>query len=74
MMAATAKTLLVIILTILISSCASFPQWSEQPQDCSRWDEGLKKDVYSAVKNIVKEYICVEYPEVVKLPSYIQLL
>ena len=75
MMAATAKTLLVIILTILISSCASFPQWSEQPQDCSRWDEGLKKDVYSAVKKqLSRKYICVEYPEVVKLPSYIQLL
>tara|TARA_E500000318_G_scaffold69416_1_gene64272 strand:+ start:152 stop:1048 length:897 start_codon:yes stop_codon:yes gene_type:complete len=74
-MAATAKTLLVIILTILISSCASFPQWSEQPQDCSRWDEGLKKDVYSAVKKqLSRKYICVEYPEVVKLPSYIQLL
>lgn len=75
MMAATAKTLLVIILTILISSCASFPQWSEQPQDCSRWDEGIKKDVYSAVKKqLSRKYICVEYPEVVKLPSYIQLL
>ena len=75
MMAATAKTLLVITLTILISSCASFPQWSEQPQDCSRWDEGLKKDVYSAVKKqLSRKYICVEYPEVVKLPSYIQLL
>ena len=75
MMAATAKTLLVIILTILISSCASFPQWSEQPQDCSRWDEGLKKDVYSAVKKqLSRKYICVEYPEVVKFPSYIQLL
>ena len=75
MMAATAKTLLIIILTILISSCASFPQWSEQPQDCSRWDEGLKKDVYSAVKKqLSRKYICVEYPEVVKLPSYIQLL
>jgi len=75
MMAATAKTVLVIILTILISSCASFPQWSEQPQDCSRWDEGIKKDVYSAVKKqLSRKYICVEYPEVVKLPSYIQLL
>ena len=75
MMAATAKTVLVIILTTLISSCASFPQWSEQPQDCSRWDEGIKKDVYSAVKKqLSRKYICVEYPEVVKLPSYIQLL
>ena len=46
----------------------SFPQWSDKPQDCSRWDEGIKKDVYSAVKKqLSRKYICVEYPEVVKL-------
>ena len=60
---------------IALSGCASFPQWSDKPQDCSRWDEGLKKDVYSAVKKqLSRKYICVENPTVVKLPAYIELL
>ena len=59
----------------ILSGCASFPQWSESPQDCSRWDEGFKKDLYSGVKKqLSRKYICVENPEVVTLPSYIQLL
>ena len=59
----------------ILSGCASFPQWSESPQDCSRWDEGFSKDLYSGVKKqLSRKYICVEHPEVVRLPSYIQLL
>ena len=59
----------------ILSGCASFPQWSESPQDCSRWDEGFKKDLYSGVKKqLSRKYICVENPEVVTLPSYLQLL
>ncbi len=59
----------------ILSGCASFPQWSESPQDCSRWDDGFKKDLYSGVKKqLSRKYICVEHPEVVRLPSYIQLL
>ena len=62
-------------LLLILSGCASFPQWSDKPQDCSRWDEGIKKDVYSAVKKqLSRKYICVEYPEVVKLPAYLELL
>ena len=62
-------------LLLVLSGCASFPQWSDKPQDCSRWDEGIKKDVYSAVKKqLSRKYICVEYPEVVKLPAYLELL
>ena len=59
----------------ILSGCASFPQWSEQPQDCDRWNEGFSKDLYSGVKKqLSRKYICVEHPEVVRLPSYIQLL
>ena len=74
-MAATAKTLLLITSIIVLSSCASFPKWSDQPQDCKRWQEGLSKDVYTAVKKqLSRKYICVEFPEVVSLPSYLKLL
>ena len=66
---------LLLACVIALSGCASFPQWSDKPQDCSRWDEGIKKDVYSAVKKqLSRKYICVEYPEVVKLPAYLELL
>ena len=65
-----------LVLTLsLLTGCASFPQWSENPQDCSRWNEGFSKDLYSGVKKqLSRKYICVEHPEVVRLPSYIQLL
>tara|TARA_B100000927_G_scaffold290968_1_gene291312 strand:+ start:125 stop:988 length:864 start_codon:yes stop_codon:yes gene_type:complete len=60
---------------LVLSSCASFPKWSEKPQDCKRWEEGFSKDLYTGVKKqIARKYICVEFPEVVSLPSYIELL
>jgi curli production assembly/transport component CsgG len=68
------KWFLILSLSIL-TGCASFPQWSENPQDCSRWDEGLSKDLYTAVKKqLSRKYICVEYPTAVKLPAYLELL
>jgi curli production assembly/transport component CsgG len=62
-------------ITILLSGCASIPQWSDNPQDCERWNEGFDKDLVTGIqKQIARKYICVEQPEVVKLPSYIELL
>ena len=47
----------------------------ENPQDCSRWDEGLSKDLYTAVKKqLSRKYICVEHPTAVRLPAYLELL
>ena len=43
------KWFLILTLSVL-SGCASFPQWSENPQDCSRWDEGFSKDLVTGVK------------------------
>lgn len=68
-----------IILVGLLSSCASIPQWSDGPGECSyedgRFDEGWSKDVYTGVRKYVgSKYICIEEPEVVRLPSYIELL
>ena len=48
-------------LIIALTGCAQIPKWSDQPQDCSY------------LKNS-RDYICVDEPEVVKMPSYIQLL
>ena len=68
------KWFLILTLSIL-SGCASFPQWSENPQDCSRWQKGFAKDLYTGVKKqLSRKYICVEYPTVVRLPAYIELL
>ena len=68
------KWFLILTLSVL-SGCASFPQWSENPQDCSRWDEGFSKDLVTGVKKqLSRKYICVEYPTVVRLPAYIELL
>ena len=68
------KWFLILTLSVL-SGCASFPQWCENPQDCSRWDEGFGKDLVTGVKKqLSRKYICVEYPTAVKLPAYIDLL
>ena len=71
-------------LTILLSGCAAVPRYSEDPQDCNpeTWEEGVDypKDVWNLVKaggrtfERAMPFICVEEPEVVKLPSYIELL
>ena len=54
------KWFLILTLSVL-SGCASFPQWSENPQDCSRWDEGFGKDLVTGVKKqLSRKYICVE--------------
>ncbi len=68
------KTLILATL-LALSGCASFPKWSENPQDCSRWDEGFRKDIASGFKKqFARKYICVEFPEAVRLPAYIELL
>jgi len=66
-------------LTLLISGCASVPKWSDNPADCAyetgRFDEGFGKDIVTGVaKQVTRRYICVESPQVVRLPSYLELL
>ena len=46
---------------LIISGCSSIPQWSDTPEDCS-----------GPIKS--RTYICVDEPEVVDMPAYIQLL
>lgn len=68
-----------ILLLSLITGCASIPQWSDQPQDCAyksgKFDEGFGKDVYTGVRKFYGNHLlCAEQPEVVQLPSYLELL
>ena len=68
------RNLLLSSLLILISGCASIPQWSDDPKDCL-YEEGFNKDVVTGINKVMsRKYICVDMPEVIKLPSYIQLL
>jgi curli production assembly/transport component CsgG len=55
------KLHLLVLSVVLMTGCAQIPKWSDQPQDCSY------------LKN-ARDYICVDDPEVVDMPSYIQLL
>mgnify|MGYP002876061816 FL=1 len=57
---------------LILSGCASIPKWSDDPQDCT-----IPKivDVKTAVEKVFeRKYICVDAPEAVDLPSYIELL
>ena len=53
--------LLTLLLIAGLTGCSQIPKWSDEPQDCSY------------LKN-ARDYICVDQPEVVDMPSYIQLL
>lgn len=75
-----AKYLLAIIL--ILQGCASVPRWSEEPQNCNpdMWGPEYNHDLWNYAKasgrifTKAMPYICVENPEVVKLPAYIELL
>ncbi len=69
--------ILTVLSLLLLGGCASIPQWSDNPRDCSfpELEEGWNKDVVTGIQKFYKrKYVCVEQPEVVKLPSYIELL
>ena len=67
-----ARVMAAVVLTAVLSSCASIPQWSDTPQDCT---PDPVVDVVTAVKYpFERKYICINEPEVVKLPSYVELL
>lgn len=69
--------ILTVLSLLLLGGCASIPQWSDDPRDCSfpELEPGWNKDVVTGVQKFYKRrYVCVEQPEVVKLPSYIELL
>ena len=69
-------------LTLLISGCASVPKFSSDPQDCNpaTWGEQYPHDLVNYAKAIGRTferampYICVDEAEVIRLPSFLQLL
>jgi curli production assembly/transport component CsgG len=74
----------ILSLIILLSGCASIPRWSDEPQECNpaTWEEGVDypKDLWNVIKASGRiferalPFICVDEPEVVRMPSYIELL
>ena len=74
----------ILSLIILLSGCASIPRWSDKPQECNppTWEEGVEYPgtLLTAIKaggrifERALPFICVEEPEIVRMPSYIELL
>ena len=71
-----------ILSIILLTGCASVPRWSDNPQDCNpeTWGEEYNHDLWNYAKaggrtfESAMPYICVDNPEVIQLPSYIELM
>lgn len=69
-------------LLLIISGCSSIPKWSDDPQNCNpeTWGPEYNHDLWNYAKAAGRTferalpYICIDQPEVVKLPSYIELL
>jgi len=61
----------ILLLVLFLSGCSSMPQWSPNPQDCTPPEI---KDVVTLAQQVKRKYICVDMPEVVKLPAYVELL
>lgn len=68
-----------VLVLLLLSGCASVPQWSNNPQDCNdlagKYDEGFNRHAQMGIqKAMSRKYICVDAPEAVKLPAFVDLL
>jgi len=63
-----------ILSLLLLSGCASIPKFSYEPQDCT-YSEGFNKDILTGINKIMsRKYICVDMPEVIRLPAHLELL
>ena len=67
-------------LILILQGCASVPKWSNSPEDCNPYEEGYVVDLLTMAKSTPRTfkrampYICVDAPEIVKLPSFLELL
>jgi curli production assembly/transport component CsgG len=64
---------------LLLTGCASVPQWSPNPQDCNdlegKYDQGFNRHLQMGIqKTMARKYICVDEPTAVRLPAYVDLL
>ena len=79
---AMVRVLTAVSLAIILTSCASVPRFSNDPQECNpaTWGEEYNHDLWNYAKAAgrtferVMPFICVDEPEAVKLPSFIELL
>lgn len=73
---------LLLTLAVLVSSCAQIPRYSNSPQDCNKdfWGPEYDHDIANYARAVGRTFekaipfICVENPEVVRLPSFVKLL
>lgn len=76
------KAAVSLALLLIISSCAQIPRYSNSPQDCNKdfWGPEYNHDVVNYARAVGRTFekaipfICVEDPEVVRLPSFVKLL
>ena len=67
---------------IMLSGCAMSPRYTELPQNCNKetWGPQYNHDLWNYAKASGRvferalPFLCVEDPEVIQLPSYIELL
>jgi curli production assembly/transport component CsgG len=64
---------------LIITGCASIPQWSPNPQDCNdlegKYEQGFDRHLVMGIqKTMARKYICVDEPTAVRLPAYVDLL
>ena len=72
----------VLSLVLIISGCAMHPRFTDYPQECNPdfWGEEYPHDLLNYAKAVGRSFekalpfLCVEEPEVIRLPSYIELL
>ena len=70
---------LILSLMLIITGCASIPQWSPNPQDCNdlegKYEQGFDRHLVMGIqKTMARKYICVDEPTAVRLPAYVDLL
>lgn len=78
----TVRLLTAVSLAIILTSCASVPRFSNEPQECNpeTWGDEYDHDLVNYARAMGRTFerampfICVDEPEAVKLPSYIELL
>tara|TARA_B100001059_G_scaffold202962_2_gene211245 strand:+ start:4040 stop:4948 length:909 start_codon:yes stop_codon:yes gene_type:complete len=76
------EILLGLLMVLSVMNESSTPIWSDEPQECRIINYKENKDLVTLIQNgdnkieeiLHQQYICVEEPEVVRLPSYVELL
>ena len=76
------EAIIALLLILGLMNESETPVWSDTPQECRKITYEENVDLVTLVKNSGKKveetlrhsYICIEEPEVIRLPSYVELL